>query len=127
MSEQLLDEFEDAENTPLTFGDILRRWEKFRLNYLKIVGITGLSFMLLTLVFGGSSLNSFIVTGGSIYFLVGNICFCLGYVVELGNYLLTQKYLREATAKMNYRVGLWFSMILTIGLGSMALLMVTAG
>jgi hypothetical protein len=127
MSDQLLDEFEDAENKPITFGDVLKRWEKFRLNYLKIVGITGLSFMLLTLVFGGSSLNSFIVTGGSIYFLVGNICFCLGYAVELGNYVITKKYLPESTAKMFYRVGLWFSMILTIGLGSMAMLIVFEG
>lgn len=122
MSEQLLDEFEDAENTPLTFGDILRRWEKFRLNYLKIVGITGLSFMLLTLTFGGSALSGIIVGGGFFYFLGGNICFCLGYAVEIGNYLLTRKYLAQKTATMLYRVGLWLSMILTIGLGSTALI-----
>ena len=127
MTDVLIDDFKSDDDSLLLFRDVRKRWAHYRIHFMKYVGGSGGILMLLCLIMVHRSepVVSFILVGGAAYFVMGNVCFSLGYLAEAFSKVTTNQYLSQEAAHRLYQIGFWFSMILTCGLGILALMIVT--
>lgn len=103
----------EPHRTPRT---LLRWWESRRLFYNKVVGATGLITMVGVIVFapeGGDLIGPPALFIAGLYGLMANICYSLGYVVELVAHWLWGRQ-APAMGPLLFRQGLIFSAGLTL-------------